>query len=122
MSILLKFILEIYTVLLYRKELDTWLKLFQESLNLDNKRIVDPLKGLPQKKAKRRDQWFTSLSDPDAVVADKEDETPYIEKRTVTSTMFRSDSTGQQIPEPPPLDGPKADPTVKMLSYKKFDV
>ena len=89
---------------------------------MDNKRIVDPLKGLPQKKAKRRDQWFTSLSDPDAVVADKEDETPYIEKGTVTSTVFRSDNTGQQIPEPPPLDGPKADPFVKMLSYKKLDV
>lgn len=112
-------------MILCRKELDTWLKLFQQSLNLDNKRIVDPLKGLPQKKAKRRDQWFTSLSDPDAVVAteqDKEEATPYIEKGTVTSTIFRSDSTGQQIPQPPPLDGPKADPSVKMLSYKKFDV
>lgn len=88
---------------------------------MDNKRIVDPLKGLPQKKAKRRDQWFTSLSDPDAVVAneqDKEDVTPYIEKG---GTVFRSDSIGQ-IPEPPPLDGPKVDPLVKVLSYKKLDV
>lgn len=105
---------------LYRKELDTWLRHFQESLNLDNRRIVDPLKGLPQKKAKRRDQWFTSLSDPDAAAAaeqSKEDITPYVEK----GTIFRSDSVGQ-IPEPPPLNGPKVDPLIKVLSYKKFDV
>lgn len=108
-------------MVLCRKQLDTWLKHFQESLNLDNKRIVDPLKGLPQKKAKRRDQWFTSLSDPDAVVdteqEEKRDVTPYIAK----GTLFRSDSVGQQIPEPPPLDGPKVDPLIKVLSYKKLD-
>ena len=107
--------------------MDAWLKHFQKSLNLDNKRIVDPLKGLPQKKAKRRDQWFTSLSDPDAVAdeQDKEDHNPYIEKGTPyidKGALFRSDSIGQQIPEPPPLDGPKVDPFIKVLSYKKFDV
>jgi len=83
---------------------------------------VDPLKGLPKKKAKRRDQWFTSLSDPDVVVAateqNKEDITPYVEK----GTLFRSDNIGQQIPEPPPLDAPKVDPLIKVLSYKKLDV
>ena len=108
-------------MILCRKELDTWLKHFQESLNLDNKRIVDPLKGLPQKKAKRRDQWFTSLSDPDAAAAteqNKEESTPYIEKG---GNLFRSDGFGQQIPEPPPLDGPKVDPLIKVLSYKKLD-
>ena len=109
-----------YVSCICRKELDTWLRHFQESLNLDNKRIVDPLKGLPQKKAKRRDQWFTSLSDPDAAVPveqEKEDIVPYVEK----GTTFRSDSVGQ-IPEPPPLDGPKANPLIKVLSYKKLDV
>jgi len=80
---------------------------------------VDPLKGLPQKKAKRRDQWFTSLSDPDAAVPveqEKEDIAPYVEK----GTIFRSDAG--QIPEPPSLDGPKVDPLIKVLSYKKLDV
>lgn len=90
---------------------------------MDNKRIVDPLKGLPKKKAKRRDQWFTSLSDPDSVVGaqrDEEESTPYFNKGGI---LFRSDNnTAQQIPEPPPLDGPKADPLIKVLSYKKFDV
>ena len=89
---------------------------------MDNKRIVDPLKGLPKKKAKRRDQWFTSLSDPDAAMATKQDEeaiTPYIDKK---GHLFRSDSNGLQIPEPPPLDGPKVDPLIKVLSYKKLDV
>lgn len=85
---------------------------------------MDPLKGLPQKKAKRRDQWFSSLSDPDTVLAveqDKEDVTPYIEKAG-TAQVFRTDSIGQEIPEPPPLNGPQVDPLIKVLSYKKFDV
>ena len=106
----------------FRKELDIWLKHFQEALNLDNRQILDPLKGLPQKKAKRRDRWFTSLADPDSIdETEQEKETlPYPDR----GTLFGSLSEGtysQQIPKPPPLDGPK-DPYIKVLSVKKLDV
>ena len=111
---------------MHRKELDTWLKHFQEALNLDNRQILDPLKGLPQKKAKRRDRWFTSLTDPDTIDdteqdVKREEILPYPDR----GTIFRSIPEGtysQQIPKPPPLDGPKVDPLIKVLSVKKLDV